>query len=90
MGGEEKPKNSSEVALSDCVHKAAVIVCLSSEGDPWEASLARLMARRPHATTGPQEYRREAAHLEDEENTDAGGHVFFSKSMLYPSAAPDP
>lgn len=29
MGGEEKPKNSSEVALSDSVHKAAVIVCLS-------------------------------------------------------------
>lgn len=28
MGREEKPKNSGEVALSDCVHKAAVIVCL--------------------------------------------------------------
>lgn len=49
------------------------------------------MARRPLAATGPQEYRKEAAHLEDEENIDAGDYIIFSpESMLYPNAAPLP
>lgn len=46
------------------------------------------MARRPLAATGPQEYRKEAAHLEGEENIDAGDYVFSPDSMLYRSAAP--
>lgn len=67
-----KKKKNGKVALSDCVHKAVVIVCRSSVGAPREASLTGVMARRPHALTGPPEYKREATRSQGEGSIDAG------------------
>lgn len=69
-----KEKKNGKVALSDCVHKAVVIVCRSSVGDPREASLTRVMARHPHTLTGPPEYKREATLSQGKGSIDAGDH----------------
>lgn len=79
---ETKPKEKkkdSKVALSDCVHKAVVIVCRSGVGALREASLARVMARRPHTLTGTPEYKREATLSHGEGNIDE--RPFFSPSV---------
>ena len=74
---QNQRKKESKVALSDCVHKAVVIVCCSSVGAPREASLARVMARRPHTLTGPPEYKGEATLSQGEGNIDARDHFFL-------------
>ncbi|MPC41225.1 hypothetical protein E2C01_034812 [Portunus trituberculatus] len=69
-----KEKKNGKVALSDCLHKAVVIVCRSSVGAPREASLTQVMARHRHILTGPPEYKRESTLSQGKGNIDAGDH----------------
>lgn len=67
--------------MSDCVHKTAVIVCLSGEGGPREAALTTVMACRPFAEAGLEEYRIKFRPIGDE-NIDAGYTILFLRVLV--------